>query len=384
LAAAQPPRLHTGVGPFPTPAVAAGILPATASQVVAQGMSATAQKAGRATSDAAIDNKDSDDTSTIASSIIQAIEIGGNDDATVSTMGSFPLQPPAPSYAPPGFAAGGGLSESQHSKDPWDNAPRSISETFGHAPGSFAPLGSTGPSLGPPGIPESGPLLDHGHQKPPAVPGHAFDLGGRRSSAPGSFATGQGGLAVGGPSLLGGALVSNDTGANTLGRPTLFGGAPVNIQRRPDSGMGPSLLADSFDRRLSLNEGGTSISGGGGQAARFGGADFHRSLSQPPALDASIIDSISTAPSGIGGSTLWGDSSANGSSSLLANLINPNDQQGGLSQNAPIGSNLASLSSHGPNEQRAPGAGPTSWNQDRSNSLPPSGGGGGGAGGPIW
>jgi hypothetical protein len=93
-------------------------------------------------------------------------------------------------------------------------------------------------------------------------------------------------------------------------------------------------------------------------------------------LDSSIIDSISTGNTAIGGSALWGGSSvpATGGSSLLGNLINNAGEY--QNENSHHHNESDSLFSNGAFQ-----SGGASWERDRMNNVQSSGGGGNSS---IW
>jgi hypothetical protein len=89
-------------------------------------------------------------------------------------------------------------------------------------------------------------------------------------------------------------------------------------------------------------------------------------------LDSSIIDSISTGGSVLGGASLWGDSNAVGGSSLLGNLIHTNslreEQQTASRDSGFLNNNIE----QGNGDKRAPGGPNGRWGQA---NLQGSGGG---------
>jgi Ankyrin repeats (3 copies) len=326
---------------------------------------------GPSAADAGIENYSSNDVSTVASSVDHGtIEVGGNDDATVSTIGSFPVQPPTPSsYAPPGFAGGQMLPpmDGQQSRElqqsQWE-AQRSF-DTYGVG-GTFTPLGNGG--MGPPpGIPESGPLLGHGRQHVPVMRSHSLNLPTHTSRLP--------------PATLNSFSASSDLGSNLFGGNTSL--ARSDNTQYMGGGLGSSLLSGGFAnpplRSGVIERGATApahMSSLLPEAPAVPGLfGFGSDLNQKT-LDSSIIDSISTGNTAIGGSALWGGSSvpATGGSSLLGNLINNAGEY--QNENSHHHNESDSLFSNGAFQ-----SGGASWERDRMNNVQSSGGGGNSS---IW
>lgn len=336
---------------------------------------------GPSIADSGFDIAFSNDASTVASSVDHGvIEVGGNDDATVSTIGSFPAgQAPAPSsaYCPPGFFGGqmllpmDGQMQREISQAQWE-AHRAMSMNDSYGIGGYTQLGG-GVGMGPPpGISESGSLLNHHGQQHPGIRSNSLNLPTQQSGGPppalGSFSAASTDFAAGGSSLFGGstAYARNDgtqhVGGGGIGSSLLSGGyanSPL-----------PGLLERATTAPLNAN---SYVTDNPVLPSLFGfGSDLNRKT-----LDSSIIDSISTGNTAIGGSALWGGSSgpANGGSSLLGNLIsNSND---GQPENA--------LHQDGPDSLFARSvyqAGGAPWERERVNNVRSSSGGGNGSS--IW
>jgi hypothetical protein len=277
---------------------------------------------GPSAADRNLDNGYSNDGSTVVSADLGVIEVGGNDDATVSTIGSFPaVQQPMSSstFAPPGFSADQAPFHARDSRLQWDTPGTlpSTNEVYGLT-GTFSQLGATGfsPSFG---IPESGPFLDSHGSSHSLARSTSLNLPSAPNQLPqalGSFSAASTDFATGGSSLFGGAtaFVRNDSSQHLT------------------SGMGSSLLPNPYSivpPRSGLIERATTVPSPNvssymteapGMPGLFGfGADLNQKT-----LDSSIIDSISTGNTAIGGSTLWGGTTGhtNSGSSLLGNLIN--------------------------------------------------------------
>jgi hypothetical protein len=294
------------------------------------------------------DNGYGNDGSTIASSVDHGIiDIGGNDDATVSTIGSFPaVYPPLPaSFAPPGFSNGPILptmdsvgqqqqqQQQQHrgiTQAQWE-AHRSLSMNdayafnnnngvYNHSLMGMSGLGIT--SM----IPESSPLPHHHRNFYEDMQAPSLNLPSQSnalSSAFGSFSGTSTDYTLGNASLFGGgstALMRNDDGTTQYGNDTPGIGAPIGFSMSPfrSNPLERSISAPSSSSYIPAKDSSSNILPGG----LFG---FGSDLNQK-ALDATIIDSISTGNTGIGGSALWGNvpesrSTSGGTSSLLENLI---------------------------------------------------------------
>lgn len=295
------------------------------------------------------DNGYGNDGSTIASSVDHGIiDIGGNDDATVSTIGSFPaMYPPIPaSYAPPGFTNGpilpamdGGGHQPQHrgiTQAQWE-AHRSLSMndsyalnndgTYNHSIG-IGGLGIT--SM----IPESSPLPNQHRSYYDGIQDPSLNLPSQPnalSSAFGSFSGTSADFAPGNASLFGGGsttLMRNDGGSTQYGNDASGLGPPMGYSMSP-------FRSNPLERSISAPSSSSYLNDASSHniPGLFG---FGSDLNQQ-ALDSTIIDSISTGNTGIGGSALWGNapeahSTGVGSSSLLGNLIlnatsTPNDYE---------------------------------------------------------
>jgi Ankyrin repeats (3 copies) len=280
---------------------------------------------------------DNADGSTIASSVDHGIiEIGGNDDATVSTIGSFPAMYP-PQAPPPGFANGPLLSATHTLEGP-ATAQRGITHAQWEAHRSMLSNDSYNPninshhmgfgrmSLGPI-IPETAPLPNfHGnyYSGMPSLPlnlsSHSNGMHPTMSSISGAetdFVHG------GGTSLFGNGsppLVRNEEGTKFAGN-GVFGSTLLSSGYPPPT---PPLPSNFLERSISapshISSSFVSDPTSPSLPDYFGfGADMNQQ-----AIDASIIDSISTGNAGISGSALWGTPdarNANGGSSLLRNLI---------------------------------------------------------------
>ena len=307
-------------------------------------ISAANRTAGRlnlapsATDNAYYDNGYGNDGSTIASSVDHGIiDIGGNDDATVSTIGSFPaVYPPTPaSQAPPGFSSGpilpamdGVGHQPQHrgiTQAQWE-AHRSLSMNDSYALNNH---GTYNHSIGMSGlgvtsmIPESSPLPSHHRSFYDDIGAPSLNLPSQSNTLPSAFGSFSGtstDFAPGNSSLFGGGsttLMRNDGGTAQYGNDISGLGNPLGYSMS-------SFRSNPLDRSISapvsssyLNDTNShSISG------LFG---FGSDLNQK-AIDSTIIDSISTGNTGIGGSALWGSppetqTTGGGTSSLLGNLI---------------------------------------------------------------
>jgi ankyrin repeat protein len=292
-----------------------------------------------------------DDTSTVASSVDHgSVEFGGNDDATVSTMGSFQtrLTPVSEQpLAPPGFGPSATIPEvaTMEEQQRWSYQP-----SFGDTRRSGPSHG--GPSLvSPLGIPESRPLLDNRLHGASLAGGH---LGGMQSRMPAAQISFPGGNNYG----------AAPTGMNTS---SFFGGSAPPSEQSGFNGMymhgGQSPVPPSV---------GSSVSAPTIPGQMGFGLDPQRSGSQT--LDSSIIDSISTGGADLGGASLWGDTSGGGigGSSLLGNLIHTNsfrDEQQAASNDPGFLNNNGNPSS---GDRRAPGGPNGMWGQG---NLQGSGGG---------
>ena len=297
------------------------------------------------------DNGYGNDGSTIASSVDHGIiDIGGNDDATVSTIGSFPaVYPPIPaSYAPPGFSNGpilpameNGGHQPQHrgiTQAQWE-AHRSLSMTDSYALNNN---GAYNHSLGMGGlgitsmIPESSPLPNHHRNYYDDMQAPSLNLPSQSNTLPsafGSFSGTSADFAPGNASLFGGGsttLMRNDGGATQYGNETPGLGAPLGFSMSP-------YRSNPLERSISAPTSSSYLNDAGSHNIPGGLFGFGSDLNQK-ALDSTIIDSISTGNTGIGGSALWGSapeshtSTGGGTSSLLENLIlnstsTPNDYQ---------------------------------------------------------
>jgi ankyrin repeat protein len=293
-----------------------------------------------------------DDTSTVASSVDHgSVEFGGNDDATVSTMGSFqtrltPLseQP----LAPPGFGPSATIPEvaTMEEQQRWSYQP-----PFGDTRRSAPSHG--GPSMvSPLGIPESRPLLDSRLHGASLTGGHLGGMQSRMTAAQTSFPGG------------------NNYGAAPTGMNTssFFGGSAPPPVQSGFNGMyvhgGQSPVPPSV---------GSSVSAPTIPGPMGFGLDPQRSGSQT--LDSSIIDSISTGGADLGGASLWGGTSggAVGGSSLLGNLIHTNslrEEQQAANREPGFLNNNGNPSNGG--DRRAPGGPNGMWGQG---NLQGSGGG---------
>lgn len=336
-------------------------------------------------------NANAYDASTVASSVDHGIiEVGGNDDATVSTIGSFPAVPASSSYAPPGFSAGGQMlppimdgqfSSSRELHAPWEAQRSMPNNTYGIG-GSFDPLGSSG-GMGPPLGIESGQLLDH-HDMQHMVHvmrSHSLNLPIQSSSrlppALGSFSASSTDFGTGGSSLFGEstAFARNDNAHHNMG------GGGMGSSFRSFSGLATTPLRSGADDRSATAPLPPRAFLSDAPAVTPGLFGFGSDLNHKT-LESSIIDSISTGNTAIGGSALWGGSAlpAAGGSSLLGNLINNSSEyQKEMSHRHQ--------NEHRQNEQDSLFSSPAfqpggpSWERDHLNNVQSSGGAGNGS---IW
>lgn len=322
------------------------------------------------TTTAGIDNIYSNEASTVASSLEHfEVEVGGNDDATVSTMGSFPAVPaPAPAL-PPGFGQGAatttGTEPSVQQPPQWESQRPPLS---GHMSAHIPALGSL---TAPPGIPESGPLLD----RPPVAPT------GQRSQ---SFSI---------PPMANPKPPPQRSSFSS----SLYPPEPSSLlsaSHRPTdqlAGLGTSFLSDDFG--ASGGEGismdhkatpaaftGLGTTSGGVTPVVPGLLGFGADLAKngDPQLDSAIIDSISTG--NMGGSALWNDTPGPSSSLLGSLLANSSETVG-----SPFFTPSSSFNSNDNNANNNTNGGgsknhTTTW-QPTDVKLNPSGNGGGGS---IW
>jgi Ankyrin repeats (3 copies) len=281
---------------------------------------------------------DNADGSTIASSVDHGIiEIGGNDDATVSTIGSFPAMYP-PQAPPPGFASGQLLSAAHALEGP-ATAQRSITQAQWEAHRSMLPNDSYNTNMNNhnmgfgrlgvgPIIPETGPLPNfHGnyYSGMPPLPlnlsSHSSGMHPTMGSSSGTEADlvrggGTNLFGSGSPTLVRNEERTNFAGDGVFGSTLLSSGYPPPTPPAPSNFLERSISAPSHISSSFVNDPSSPS-----LTDYFGfGADMNQK-----AIDASIIDSISTGNAGISGSALWGTPDArneNGGSSLLRNLIN--------------------------------------------------------------
>lgn len=333
---------------------------------------------GQQRAESGIDRALSNDASTVASSLgptMFEVEITPNDDATVSTMGSFPAVPqmPTSNYAPPGFDSDGLPFSDGHNREAsnlnrWDTTQRSSS--FGElhaAPHSFSPFHSGQMMVPPPGIPESGPLMDrpvpHSHRS------QSFNILPPTRQVPQAASS-----------------------QRSMSASSAHFAPPVGM---PDRSM-RSLEGTHMDTSGSLLDGGlagmpppSSVGTGppefGNDQSQIPGLLGFGSSTNPraPPLDSAIIDSISTSNTGLGMSDLWSDSKAMGSS-LLDTLLESHDTPTESITGVVPGSGFfpaAEESLHSGGDQQ-----PTTWQGgiSRSQSVSSAGGTGGPPSGSIW
>jgi Ankyrin repeats (3 copies) len=329
---------------------------------------------GPSAADSGLDNAYSNDGSTIASSVDHGIiEIGGNDDATVSTIGSFPAVCPSvtTSHAPPGFSHGPLLSSTEGqmpqrgiTQAQWE-AHRLLSINDAYPMNSAAYSQDDVGMMGLDSIaPQSDQLQNHHGNYYAGFQSQSLNLPTHANGLPrtvGSFSAASADFAPGGSSLFG-------SGSTTLVRND--GGIQYGSE-----GMGASLLSSGYHMQpLQSNLMERSISAPSHLQSSFMNDSSHRmpdlfglgpEINQK-AIDSSIIDSISTGNAGIGGSALWDGTpdAHNGGSSLLRNLISNSslDRQGESS----LFSNEAD--SHFPSTHFLSNDG-VSWEQETLNKL---------------
>jgi hypothetical protein len=342
--------------------------------------------------DSGIDKALSNDASTVASSLgptMFEVEITNNDDATVSTMGSFPAVPQlsAPNLIPPGFDSDGipifdGLQQRETSNvGRWDAMQRSSSFGDMHVSShSFSPFASVqmGP---PPGIPESGPLMDRLVQHNERAQSFSIPYGSRHMSIPTpsqrSFSTGATHYGTGGMADISMRSSESSHMAHTEASASHY--LPGGFSRtQPPVPMSASNMGISPGSHHDFGNDGSAIPGLMG---------FGNPLNQGVPLDSAIIDSISTSNTVLGVSDLWGDSKVMGSSlldTLLESSRTPTESSTGVVPASAFFPSSESLHSGG--EQRIPGT----WQNgllSRSQSVSSSGGGTGGPAarsGSIW
>ena len=287
-----------------------------------------------------LDNNFSNDASTVASSVDHGvIEVRENDDATVSTIGSFPVQPPA--AAPPGFANSNTNANAPLAQQ-WDQHQQPTPTPFASTqPLRSLTLGDSVYSQGtfgpPPGIPEASPLLDHHHhhQLPNHHAAHSHSNNSMRSHSFAETRSGSSLLNSNAATTFGGS-----TGLNGLGGSSLLGGGTFGDISSHSSttiptglaGLGPSLLSDAFpvQQRHHIERASSApvqfespqrpndLLVSGLSMGFLGGS---RNDGAGSALDSLVVDNISTGNgANLGGPELWGGDRG-GSSSLLGNLI---------------------------------------------------------------
>ena len=324
------------------------------------------------------------EASTVASSLEHfEVEVGGNDDATVSTMGSFPAVPaPAPAL-PPGFTSGAAAHDppsSLHAPPQWDSQRPPLPSNHQMPHMSPPPAQATMTSLlAPPGIPESGPLLDrsdlgHGTQRSQSfsVPPMPNRMPAQRSYSGSVYPDNSGG------SMLGPLPTANNEplGGGLAGSSFLSDGFGANNHNRHSA---PPSAPAGFGASLPLSSGGVPGLMGFGNDLVVGGAG------SSPHLESAIIDSISTGNTAINASALWNEAPAG--SSLLGSLIDgsaANNSHGAAVHSSETNGNplFTSSSSFNSNDNNSGNNNNhPSWHPDRVLQQKPSGGGGGGS---IW
>ena len=328
--------------------------------------------------DSGIDRALSNDASTVASSLgptMFEVEISPNDDATVSTMGSFPAVPQmsSPNFAPPGFDSDGlpvsdGLNREAPNSNRWDPTQRSSSFGDIHGPHHGFSSFNGGQMVPPPGIPESGPL--------------PVQLGNRSQSFTIS------------PTTRHMPIPSASQSQRVM--------SSGSAQFTPTAGMLDLSMRSSESNHVPLRDATGSLldnglpvmpppPGVGTAPHEFGGNDpsqipgllgFGSSLNPRAPLDSAIIDSISTSNAGLGMSDLWSDTKAVGPSlldTLLESHATPTESMAGIMP----GSGLFTAT-----EESLPSAEqqPATWQQgiSRSHSVSSAGGTGGAPNGSIW
>ena len=205
----------------------------------------------------------------------------------------------------------------------WEAQRSRSNDAYGVGGSSFAPpLGHNGGMVPPPGIPESGPFLDH-HTRQHIVPGmrsHSLNLPTQSSCrllpALGSFSASSTDFGTGNLACLGTVRHLRVTMAHSTTWALVAGDTRFGLLLR----LQIRLCALVAWREHQLLQCARSCQTHLQSLDSFG---FGSDLNHKP-LDSSIIDSISTGNTAIGGTALWGGSAvqATGGSSLLGNIIN--------------------------------------------------------------
>jgi hypothetical protein len=303
------------------------------------------------------------DGSTGASSVDHGtIEVPENDDATVSTISSFPaVPPPVPaSYMPQSFSDTRLMSREPPLNQRWDSTRPGQIDSFAN---SYSPMVTRSTTMGPPpgiaGFAETGDTLNSGGHHLQGVRSNSF--GGVPTAQPPRYqnvlASGPTMVHPGGSNLFGGPEPTfqphanhNDGVGSTLFRETVFP-PPLSrsdIMERALTAPAVSSTEDPF------------VPGLLGFAS-----NLNQSMpQQQSSLDSSLIESISTGNDAIGGATLWGSAPAPTSgSSLLGNLINnlPDNSNPESGENALFPSSTF--------READPSTGSSQWNQQSHNGA---------------